>query len=248
MKLYKISLFTLFLITTLSCNQNNKYQNVVSIEWNDFKTKQSLAGSIVEFDSILMKPSQLQIYDTLLITYNYSDDKLFHIFNLKSKKKIGESVSMGQGPTEMIQPFFVNNKNEIILFDMITSTVSKYTIEEFIKNPDPEPFQKIKLDSQVMSEIGLLGDNMIGSLYQSDYPFYLFDKNGKKTNGFAAYPKSDIVYTNTEITEAFRSIITTNQKDKVAICHFWTDLIDIYNKEGQLVKRIHGPEHIFPHF
>lgn len=37
-------------------------------------------------------------------------------------------------------------------------------------------------------------------------------------------------------------------KDRIAVCYKWTDLIDIYDQNGQLKKRIHGPEHSYAHF
>lgn len=241
-------LISISLLMVVSCTQKNKYQHETSITQNSFVDTESLTGSTVEFDNILMKPNQLQIYDTLLITCNQSTDKFFHIFNLKSKKKIGECISMGQGPTEMIMPWFVQSKDAVVIFDMGTSQISKFTVDEFLTNQNPMPFEQIKLDTQIFSEISLLGDEVIGSLYQPEYPLFLFNKEGKKIKGFGAYPISEMTYTNVEIIDAYRSIITTNQEDKVAVCHFWTDLIDIYDKNGNLKKRIHGPESFFPHF
>lgn len=248
MKTHLIILFLISLFTTLSCNKKNEYQHETSINNDSFIAMKSLTGSTVEFDNILMKPSQLQIYDTLLITYNQGTEKFFHIFNLKSKKKVGECISMGQGPTEMIMPWFVQNKEAVTIFDMGTSLVSKFTIEEFSTNPNPNPFQQIKLDAQVFSEVSLLGDEFIGSLYRPESPLYLFNNKGEKVKEFGAYPISKITYTDVEIIDAYRSIITTNKKDKVAVCHFWSDLIDIYDKNGNLENRLHGPEHFFPHF
>lgn len=94
----KTSVSILIILTLLmicSCNQGNEYQYTSSINRNDFKTKQSLVGVEVQFDSLILKPRQLQLYDSLLITYNRDADKLFHIFNMKAKKKIGECVSRG---------------------------------------------------------------------------------------------------------------------------------------------------------
>lgn len=241
-------LIVLALLVLCSCNQSNVYQHATSINRNDFKTMQSLVGSDVEFDSLILKPRQLQLYDSLLITYNSGADKLFHIFNMKTKKKIGECISMGQGPTEMLQPFFVPSKDSVTIFDMATSTLSTYCIPEFISEKEPIPSVRIKLKEQIFGGISFLGKNLIGSMYIPEYPLCLFNQDGEKVQGFGAYPVSDIKYTDREIIDAYRAIVTTNLTDRVAVCHYFTDLIDIYNKDGVLEKRIHGPEHIFPHF
>lgn len=242
------TLFIVLLLTMSACTSNNKYQNSISTNENSFPIKQALHGNNVEFDSLLMKPSQLQIYDSLLITCNQNTNKLFHIFDLKSKKKIGECISIGQGPTEMIMPWFIQNQDTVCIFDMGTSTISKYTINEFVTDPNPIPYQQIKVKEQFFGEIGFLGENIIGSLYNPEYPLYLFNKAGERIKGFGSYPISNTNYTNVEIIDAYRSIITTNQIDRVAICHFFTDLIDIYDYNGTLISRIHGPEHFFPNF
>lgn len=240
--------FCLFILL-VSCSQKNKYENATFFDMTDFKTTQILNGTILQFDSIIMKPSQLQIYDTLLITSNLEDQKIFHIFNLNTKRKIGERISRGQGPEEMLLPFFIQQKDSIKIFDMMTSTLFVYTIQEFVTNPIPNPIRKIKLDIQPLwSELALLKNKMIGVSYAPKSPCFLFDENGKKIKDFGSYPVSQIEYTDIERVDAFRSILTSNQTNRVAICHYFTDLIDIYNDNGELIKRLHGPEHFFPHF
>ncbi len=40
----------------------------------------------------------------------------------------------------------------------------------------------------------------------------------------------------------------TNGSDRVAICYYMTDLIEIYDSVGVLKNSMHGPEHFFSYF
>ena len=59
---------------------------------------QELTGCEIAFDEPVMQPNQLVVMDTLLITINRKTEKLLHLFNLNTKKKIGEQMTMGEGP------------------------------------------------------------------------------------------------------------------------------------------------------
>jgi hypothetical protein len=232
----------------IACSWQNKYQNSESIDWTDFKTIELLKGNVVTFDSMIMKPWLLQVYDTLLITCNLNTDKLLHVFDLKNRKQIAQYIPMGQGPTEMLNPFFIPNDSVIMLFDLGKSIISKYNILDFMDSVDPSPFEQIKLSEGIMSEMVLVEDGIIGSPYHPEHAFYKFDKSGNEIRIFGERPVSDITYSNVEIVDAYRSVLTSNSIDKVAVCYYWTDLIEIYDKDGKLKKRIHGPDHFYPHF
>lgn len=232
----------------ISCSPQSKYQHSILIEWDDFETTESLKGNVVTFDSLLMKPWLLHVYDTLLITANLSTDKLLHVFNLKNKKQIAQRIPMGQGPTEMLNPFFIPVDSGLFLFDLGKSAISKYNVSDFVTSMTPSSYERIKLSEPIMSEVVLVEDGIIGSPYHPEYAYLKFDKSGNKIGTFGERPVSDITYSDIEIVDAYRSVLTSNRKDKVAVCYYWTDLLEIYDKSGKLEKRIHGPEHFYPHF
>ncbi|MDR1583520.1 MAG: TolB-like 6-bladed beta-propeller domain-containing protein [Prevotellaceae bacterium] len=238
-----ISFFSL-----VACSWQNKYQNSESIDLKDFEAIEFLKGNVITFDSMIMKPWLLQVYDTLLITCNLNTDKLFHVFDLKNRKQIAQRISMGQGPAEMLNPFFIPNDSVMMLFDLGKSIISKYNIRDFVDSSDPTPFEQIKLSEQIMGEMVLVEDGIIGSPYHPKHAFYKFDKSGNEMRIFGERPVSEITYSNIEIVDAYRSVLTSNSIDKVAVCYYWTDLIEIYDKDGKLKKRIHGPEHFYPYF
>lgn len=235
-----LSVFCSFFI---SCVQESKYPDAISFEREDFECKQ-LHGEIIEFDDMIMRPTCLSLYDTLLITCNQGSEKIFHIFNLRTRKKIGERITVGQGPSEMLMPFFINQKDSIKIFDMMTATVFTYSIPEFVNKKSPIPTSRIQLSVKPFwSELGLLNHNFIGVSYKPDSPCYLFSENGNKLKNFGTYPVTQEQYTDAEKINVYRAILTTNGKNRVAVCHFFTDLIDIYNENGDLIKELHGPDH-----
>lgn len=250
MNIYIKSIFALvFLIASLSCTHKSRFQKATVITRNDFKTTQSLIGSIVQFDDVVLKPTHLQVFDSLLFTINTREERLIHIFDLKVKKKIGERITAGNGPDEMLQPRIVKvDKASIQIFDMVTSTLFEYSMSDFVANQNPIVLRKIKLDKSTASEAYLLGENLIGAVYNASCQLNSFNLNGKKVGEYGSYPNSDIAFSDSEKLEAYRFSFITNLNDKMLICYNWTDLIDILDKDGHLEKRLHGPAHFISSF
>ena len=238
------------LLLFISCKGNKEvYQQETTFSREDFITKE-LTGKTVEFDEPIMKPRQIMVLDTLLITCDKGTKKHFQLFSLVNKKKIGERIMIGQGPEEMIMPSFINGQDSIRLYDMATSTVFSYSIPEFTLNADPIPARRYQLkESYIFSELAELSNGqLVASTNKPEAPCYLFDKQGEKVKNLGEYPVGPEKYTDIERADAYRAILTSNNKDKIAVCHFFTDLIDIYNKEGKLEKRLFGPDHFYTRF
>lgn len=244
-----ISFLFVCFVTFVSCSKQTTYQNETRVDWKDFKEVE-LKGKTLTFNEPIMKPLQLLVHDSLLITMNSGTAKACHIYNLRTGKKIGERMSLGQGPDEVLVPFFIYSTDSVKIFDMITSKVRSFSFSEFVSNPVPVPARIYKVDvSNLFSELASLQGKLVGVSYRAESPCFLFDENGKKQNmKFGTYPEGPVKYTPMEIQDAYRAILTSNQKDRVAVCHFFTDLIDIFNEKGELVKRLYGPEHFYTRF
>lgn len=245
MEKYLISFLSFILIGFTACSskqqQKDKY---ITFERNDFKVQKALTGKTIEFDSILLRPSQIQLFDSFLVTCNLGAEKQFHIFNLNTKHKEGECIPVGQAPKDMMAPCFVNRNDSVVLFDMMTSTIFTYSIDGFVSGNNPDFTNRISLDTKPLwSNIRYLDNGFIGVSYQAVSPCYLFNREGIKTMDFGTYPQSEHSYTPVEITDAFRADLTTDLKDKVAVTHYFTDLICLYNADGTLEKELHGPDH-----
>lgn len=244
-------LFLAFVALLASCNTNKpKYENATSFTYTDFKNQKDLKATTLEFDSLIMRAVDLVAFDSILITIEMGKENIFHVYNMKTKKHINQSIKRGQGPKDMIYPEFMNSDaNCLRVFDLQTSTVYEYGVQDFITNPTPSPTKRTKLENQVFTMAQQVDNKIFGNAYYGvDEQLYVFDLNGKKTGTIIDYPATPFPQTDIEKMDGFYKKFTSNDKDKLALCYYMTDLIEIYNLDGTLQKRIHGPEQFFTHF
>ena len=78
--------------------------------------------------------------------------------------------------------------------------------------------------------------------------FVFDDEKGNTIREMIEFPQSNIPYSHSEKINAYYMNFTTNGIDKIVVCYSMTDLISIYDLNGVLLKRIHGPGHFFSYF
>ena len=232
----------------VSCTLDKTYEGETRIEWSDFE-KVELTGRVLSFDEDVMKPYHLVVRDSFLLTLNQNTDKICHIFNLNTNRKVGERIMMGQGPDDMIHPFFIGADEDLMFYAPMTSSVFRYSLDEFVGEVKPRSLSKKKLsEAYFFGELSLLGDKWVGVSGRPDAPCYVFDSEGNKVRTLGDYPIGPEDYSELEKVDAYNGILATNRKDRVAVCRMFTDLIDFYDDEGHLLKRLHGPEQFYTRF
>lgn len=234
----------------MSCSSNHRYESVDKVSYEDFEDTQNLKGHILTFDSLIMHPADIQVIDSLLLVVDSYDDKHVQLYNLNTKKKIGSRIFSGQGPNDMLQPVFVENDMKLIqLFDMATSCLFQYDVETFVEDETPEPLRKIKLDKRPINSVEVMKNRIYGYSCMTEKQMFVFGtEKGNKLADFVEFPQSNIPYSQSEKINAYYMNFTTNGCDRIVVCYSMTDLIRIYNLDGELLKSIHGPEQFFSYF
>lgn len=243
----KISMAALSLLC-VACSQKDNYPGATRIEWTDFPEERTLSGSEIHFSDEGLKPVSMQMYDSLLITINPWEERLFHVYDVRTKKKINSCISLGQGPEEMIQPVFVGDADSVRIFDMAASRYCVYSVDSFMLKSQPKPTVESRLSEPAFGEMGILDNGCICAAYNPDFLFHKYDKEWRKVGELGTYPESGISFTESERLEAYRFAFVTNHHDRIAVCYNWTDLIEIYDEDGNPVSRLFGPEHFVSRF
>ena len=225
-----------------SCSFPDESEDKVYFSWKDFQNEVNLKGKTLIFDDDVMMPFSIQVFDSILVTLEPTNDKVCQLFNIKTGKKIGDRIRRGEGPNEMIMPMFVSNGKGVQFIDMASATVYQYDLNHFLSEDSPNPLSKLKLSESVDSEMQMLGDYYVGYQYFKEDLLFLFDKEGQKNKSFAGFPDGKKTFPNERRSDIYQMGYVSNGKDRVAIAYYMTDIIEIFDEEGKLIRHLQGPE------
>jgi len=227
-------------ITVLSCQ---KKTNLSSKQFtiNDFEIIE-LSGEEMQFDSIVWKPASLMIKDSLLILENFETDHIYDIFNLNNNKHINQCLKYGQGPDDKIAPTMViNNSKDTVMwiYDFQRLSLDKYLLNDFLTQKIPHAVEHHKTKSR-FERVIMLSDSVIfveylGHLNPYRYAFCDLDGNviDSVNQQIAGYKENK---------EKYWSLSATDYKDRIIAAYFYTDVIDVYDFTGNLIRRLQGPD------
>ena len=63
-----------------SCISYDRYENVSQFSFEDFPVQKELVGNVLEFDSLIMRPRDIFVLDSVLVVVETGMDELFHVF------------------------------------------------------------------------------------------------------------------------------------------------------------------------
>ena len=140
----------LSLLVCISCTTGHEYEGSERFVLDDFVETRQLKGQTLEFDSLIMNPSDLMVIDSFLLVVDSYDEKQIHLYNLNTKKKIAARIFSGQGPKDMIQPMFVDNdKNAKFLILWSITAPPKKVLKLTLFSLKPGEYTFVKLSASI---------------------------------------------------------------------------------------------------
>lgn len=232
--------FIILVCMLFSCSENES--GIERFSWSDFENTVELKGRTIDFEDAVVMPFSIQVHDSVLVTLEPARNVFCQLFDLNREVRIGERLKMGEGPDEMIMPMFVHNGKGLQLIDLSSSVLYSYTVSDFIENEVPVPVDKIKLEENVDGEMQVLNNHYLGYQYSKDAQLYLFEQSGKKAKALVGFPEKYAALPPEKRSDILQMGFVSNGQDRVAVTYYMTDLIEIYDTDGNLVKRMQGPE------
>lgn len=240
--------FTLLLILN-SCDSQKNYEHVTVFTFDDFGTPIDLQSENIEFDEPLMKPGRILLVDSILLVQNTNTEFVLHKYNLISRKKCGECIAFGSGPDELLSIKHIQSgDSSIYISDNQRRVVFEYNKRELCLATDPKPRKSIPINEAISSLQHIPGGYVGTTMNPFNKRLLYFNSAGEQTETKGEYPSLEKDFSDIERVDGFQASITFDSINKhLLLFYTQTDLFEIYDLTGKLIKKMHGPDQFFPH-
>jgi len=239
-----VILFAAFYLS--SCENRSIYDQSSRFSMSDIPKTIALKGEKVVLDDDVMKPVNLYVKDSILFVINYGTEYYLTCYNLVTSKKIGEFISFGSGPGEVLSLSLQFMDDCIWGFDSQSKRVMQYTFDQFLSEGEIMPHSKITIDAAILRAL-VTEDKIFTNAFENpDFRFTIFDMEGQFVKNAGSMPDAGVTMTPYEKFESYSAnMVLSPDKRSVFVGYMQTDLIEIYDSEGSLKVRKHGPDGFF---
>lgn len=241
--------FWLFVFFLSSCTSKiNKREYTEQFTYADFPSKIQLSGEKFILEEEPLNPIRIFLSDTILFVQNVRSEVHMSLYNIKNQTKITDCFLFGNGPHEMIAPTIISFEDGIVhILDKPKMKLYAYETASLC-NKDLLSINEVHFNSFPNNMI-LLKDKIAAIIYAPDHEritFYSMQGDSITTKGkFPTDKKLKFI----EQLETYQCDITTNKaKNKIYLFYRFTDLIEIYDQYGILLKSIQGPDSFLTEF
>lgn len=195
-------------------------------------------------------PFRLLYADSMLFMQSRQPDGFIERYQLPSLQTIGKpAIELGNGPQEALASCQMQIiDSTFYFFDSGGFSVIEYPVKEACHSEIFPKGRKINIESPFSDILALPNGNFVGTIMDINHKrLSFFSADGSFTKTVGEYPSFGTSLTPLEQIEGFITRMTSDSVNQhIWLCYKMTDLIEIYNYEGELVKRLHGPDHFFP--
>lgn len=248
-----IILLSIYISSFCSCNRDTpKIEGAYNFSFDDFPQQKKLNAKKMLNSELLEDPHKIYVKDSVLFIINGpGSDFLLHSYNTITKERIGASIEVGIGPEEMI---YCNNlqffDNKLYLNDMQQNKFIVYDYDDLIHDSfcNPDSIFYIKnihpQNPLLLSNIKFVGNDLTAEGQLISF----FNINGEREEKSIPYPYIEGKEYESDFHKkrSFECRMITDFEN-VYITYVYTDLIDFFDANGNLKRRISGPESYPPY-
>lgn len=228
----------------VGCSKDIKIKlNDSAVQFSSFPSTDSLK-SVAISDQLLEEPSKMLLQgDKMIIeTFCRARDKHIVIYSLAENRVVNELVKYGKGPGEMLSCDIGMINNRLWLYDISKMQIGFVPIDSFLLDT-PNICQK-KLDGRSYYSTAMLNDSiMLGTNEMTNnLKIAYVNLNTDLVVNRGDYAFLDETVDLGAIIDASSCYVDVNPTTKdILLSYRYTDMIEIYNSEGDLKYALQGP-------
>lgn len=250
-KIILISLNVLLsLLTIYSCKPKEGYVDSERFTLADFGKIDTLNSQTLLFGDPVLRPIKSLVVDSFLFLINFQTDYMIDRYNLNTKKRTGELISFGSGPNEIITAIAISATDSgIMVFDGQSRRALVYAKHSFCFDSEPEPVRTISYNDFTDNILMTPDHHFVSTTHNRELKrFSIFNNTGSLLSSFGEFPVCHTEIADTiELFGAYPCSIAYNPSNKTVFAGYkMVDLIEIYDENGNLQKRLHGPDGFYP--
>ncbi|MCD8179686.1 MAG: TolB-like 6-bladed beta-propeller domain-containing protein [Tannerellaceae bacterium] len=248
MKKLLILSFSIMMIS--SRRQSGGYKDATLFSWEALGDPVEITLQPAGIQDIPLMARKMVVHDSLLIAYSMGSENLIYTYNLNTGEKLNEHISYGSGPGEMIGISAFEKRDSLLFISCIeTQSISFIHLSYFTAdNPSVEDISRFYLEDDADGLTPISADQVVGlSFHPEKERFNFYTREGKLIRSCGEYPDFGEDLTALEQTHGFTSTLCFNSHNGrfYSFCKT-SDLVEVFDTSGNLIKRRHGPDQFFP--
>jgi hypothetical protein len=251
-----MKLFWVFFLGLLvfSCQEGYKIKEVNnSFSLQSFPTGLRLESEKLDL-GIVYSPVDVFFNDSLLFISSIGQGYNVSVFQSnKGHRKLGEIFKNGAGPSETysIAKMDFMPDGSVWVHDVVSTMMKHFDIEFESDSLFAIEKDMVLFMNPILSS-AYLNDSLFFTTTQAIHPFgrfYIYSRNSEKLEVIGKYPDFGVEMPPMVAVDVFwGNLVTHPNRQKFALAYQYTDLVEFYDLEGSLMKRIHGPHQFLPDF
>jgi len=242
-----ISVFLCILI--FGCTESRE------LSFRKFQKEVVLKGQLIETE-LLSYSGLVDIYDTIVIFSNIgsSDGKQVHLFNLNDLRYLASAGTIGRGPNEINNPAYctVDPANgDIWVMDIGRKSVLKFPVDSIISGEATYTLEcKVPENRFVLLQFSPYGDGFyFADNTEPEKLLSFFNSEGQIVDSIAIPDKLDLnsveaMPVNQRMVFFGYSYAFNPDMKRIAIAYKYSDVVTICDSNGEILKKITGPDRI----
>lgn len=233
-----------------ACQHNVNYENCSNFSWNDFAEAKTLDSVCMNKELFLSQPLRILCIDSILFVQNRSGEFFLQRYTLPFLHSQGtDCIPFGHGPEEVLSIHRMQMQDSLFwLSDNMERCCIGYNRKDVLNKSEFTSVRKVCFDEPFSDIVALPDSGFVATVLHPEYKRLSFlNSQGLCYATVGDYPDFGVKLSALEQIESYICEMVVDDKNgRVWLFYMLTDLIEIYDLKGNLVKRMQGPDCFFP--